>query len=50
VSVRDEPADRSDARGGDTTTAKRGKKKEDSEKVIIPAPQEWAEEQLEPTR
>jgi len=26
--------------------AKRGKKKEGREKVIIPTPQEWAEEQL----
>jgi hypothetical protein len=34
------------ARGGEATTTKRQKKSKTGEKVIIPTPQEWAEEQL----
>lgn len=34
------------ARGGEATTTKRGKKAKTGEKVIMPTPEEWAEEQL----
>ena len=33
-------------RGGEVTTTKRAKKAKTREKVIIPTPEEWAEEQL----
>ena len=33
-------------RGGEATTTKRAKKVKTREKVIIPTPEEWAEEQL----
>ncbi len=34
------------ARGGEATTTKRQKKAKTGEKVIIPTPEEWAEQQL----
>lgn len=34
------------ARGGEATTTKHAKKAKTREKVIIPTPEEWAEEQL----
>ena len=34
------------ARGGEATTTKRVKKANTGEKVIVPTPEEWAEEQL----
>jgi hypothetical protein len=34
------------AGGGEATTTKRGKKAKTGEKVIMPTPEEWAEEQL----
>jgi hypothetical protein len=34
------------ARGGEATTTKREKKTRTREKVIIPTPEEWAEQQL----
>jgi hypothetical protein len=34
------------AKGGEATTTKRGRKPKSREKVIIPTPEEWAEEQL----
>ena len=33
-------------RGGEATTTKRKKKSKTGEKVIIPTPEEWAEQQL----
>jgi hypothetical protein len=34
------------ARGGEATTTKREKKEKTGRKVIIPTPEEWAEQQL----
>jgi hypothetical protein len=33
-------------KGGDTTTSKRKKKLGNREKVVMPTPEEWAEQQL----
>jgi hypothetical protein len=40
------PASRRRTRRGDTTTTKHTKKSENREKVIIPTPEEWAQQQL----
>lgn len=48
MSGRDRPAVRGDAREAIRKRAERGKEKEDKnrEKVIIPTPEEWVEQQL----
>ena len=46
VSVPDEPVGRSDARAGDTT--RRTADRKQKEKVMIPTPQDWAEEARRP--
>jgi hypothetical protein len=40
------PRDAPQRQGGDTTTTKRKKKPENREKVIMPTPEEWAQQQL----